>query len=98
MICSGETYLQIDLGVRSPDRESGVDAREYRGGGTLPRHGLQQVVGVIDGRVDEGVDGGADGEVYGGVYKEVDEGVNEGVCFEIDYFSFFLQLTGLKPL
>jgi hypothetical protein len=46
---TGETYLPIEqkeLAVINPsalERDLGLVAREYRGGGTLPRHGLQQV-------------------------------------------------------
>jgi len=45
---TGETYLPIEqreLAVINPsalERDLGLVAREYRGGGTLPRHGLQQ--------------------------------------------------------
>jgi len=45
---SGETYLPIEqreLAVINPaalEKDLGLVAREYRGGGTLPRHGLQQ--------------------------------------------------------
>jgi len=38
---TGETYLPIEATPPLP-RASGVDSKEYRGGGTLPRHGLQQ--------------------------------------------------------
>ena len=46
---TGETYLPIEqkeIAVINPsnlERDLGLVAREYRGGGTLPRHGLQQV-------------------------------------------------------
>jgi len=45
---TGETYLPIEqkeMAVINPsnlERDLGIVAREYRGGGTLPRHGLQQ--------------------------------------------------------
>merc|ERR1719233_2808135 len=45
---TGETYLPIEqreLAVINPsalERDLGMVAKEYRGGGTLPRHGLQQ--------------------------------------------------------
>jgi len=41
---SGETYLPIEaaLAGRPGDRDAALEAKEYRGGGTLPRHGLQQ--------------------------------------------------------
>lgn len=42
---TGETYLPIEQplpGLRGDGRDPGEEAREYRGGGTLPRHGLQQ--------------------------------------------------------
>ena len=47
---TGETYLPIEqntqMALMNPsalERDLGLVAREYRGGGTLPRHGLQQV-------------------------------------------------------
>ena len=49
ILSAGETYLPIEaaLAGRPGDRDAALEAKEYRGGGTLPRHGLQQVQRVV---------------------------------------------------